>query len=191
MSRVTWNNVTLAELALHFTQRASRTATPSPLQAEVALLFAEWRPPLLRYLRHLGLPLADGEDLVQETFLLLFQHLQQDKPRDNLRGWTFRVAHNLALKRRQRDSRRVDLDLDVLHPVDGGLSPEEQAAMTGVRQRLRSVVEALPERDRTCLFLRAEGLRYREIALALDVSLGAVAASLSKSLGKLAAVYER
>jgi RNA polymerase sigma-70 factor (ECF subfamily) len=52
--------------------------------------------------------------------------------------------------------------------------------------RLLAVVRALPERDRQCLFLRAEGLRYREIAEALGMSLGAVAASLSRSLGKLA-----
>ena len=59
------------------------------------------------------------------------------------------------------------------------------------RERLLAVVEALPEQDRRCLFLRAEGLRYREIAEILDMSLGAVSLSLSRSLGRIARSAER
>jgi len=50
---------------------------------------------------------------------------------------------------------------------------------------LLSVVRALPEQDQCCLSLRAEGLRYREIAEVLGISLGSVAASLEKSLSRL------
>jgi len=54
-----------------------------------------------------------------------------------------------------------------------------------------AVVEALPEQDRRCLFLRAEGLRYREIAEILDMSLGGVSLSLARSLARLARYAER
>jgi len=47
------------------------------------------------------------------------------------------------------------------------------------------VVNALPEQDQSCLCMRAEGLRYREIAEALGISLGSVAASLARSLERL------
>lgn len=50
---------------------------------------------------------------------------------------------------------------------------------------LLAVVRALPELDQWCLSLRAEGLRYREIAGVLGISLGAVANSLEKSLFRL------
>jgi RNA polymerase sigma-70 factor (ECF subfamily) len=52
-------------------------------------------------------------------------------------------------------------------------------------RRLRTVVRALPERDRQCLFLRAEGLRYRDIARTLDISLGGVAKSLARTMKRL------
>ncbi len=157
----------------------------------MSLFFAELRQPLLRYTYSLGLPLADGEDVVQEVFLSLFRHLQQDKPRDNLRGWIFRVARNLALKRRQRMDRMACRIAEDAPLVDPEPNPEEHAAFAGRNRRLLSVVNALSERDRGCLFLRAEGLRYREIAEALDMSLGAVAASLSRSLAKLASADQR
>jgi RNA polymerase sigma-70 factor (ECF subfamily) len=53
------------------------------------------------------------------------------------------------------------------------------------RERLLAVVEALPEVDRRCIYLRAEGLRYREIVEVLGISLGAVALSLERSLARL------
>ena len=145
---------------------------------------------MLRYVLSLGLPAHDGEDIVQEVFLALFRHLRAGKPRDNLRGWIFRVGFNLALKRRTANGRAEDATEfgDWKHPDP---NPEELAARNRTRARLWAVVRALPERDRCCLWLRAEGLRYREIAEALDISLGSVAMSLSRSLAKLSEAEER
>ena len=42
------------------------------------------------------------------------------------------------------------------------------------------VVRALPGQDRRCVFLRAEGLRYRDIADILDTPLGALSLSLAR-----------
>ena len=74
-------------------------------RAKVVGLFDQIRDQLLRYLSTFALALPDSEEIIQETFLALFQHLQRGKPRHNLRGWVFRVAHNFALKKRQRDRR--------------------------------------------------------------------------------------
>jgi RNA polymerase sigma-70 factor (ECF subfamily) len=53
------------------------------------------------------------------------------------------------------------------------------------RQKLQTVLRALPQQDRYCLCLRAEGLRYREIAQVLNISLGTVSMSLARSLARL------
>jgi hypothetical protein len=60
------------------------------------LLFDELRAPLLRYLFSLRLSLPDSEEIVQEVFLALYQHLRKGKPETNLKAWTFTVAHNAA-----------------------------------------------------------------------------------------------
>jgi RNA polymerase sigma-70 factor (ECF subfamily) len=182
MSSAAW------ELVGRLANRLNAARPRSPVEEEVTALFVELRGPLLRYLNTLGLPVADGEDIAQDTFLSLFHHLRQDKPRDNLRGWIFRVGHNLALKRMIRNGRApvaAGENAAEIACADPRLNPEEQAAWNGKHTRLIAVVQALPERDRCCLFLRAEGLRYREIAEALEMSLGSVAASLSRSLSKL------
>ena len=158
-------------------------------ESEVILLFDQLRSPLLRYAVSLGVSAADGEDLIQEVFLSLFRHLQLGKSRSNLRGWLFRVAHNLALKHRNSRANRTRTDVpeSVLaeRQIDPETTPEERVSDGQRQEILLSVMRALPELDQNCLRLRAEGLRYRDIAQVLGISLGAVSNSLVRSFERL------
>jgi RNA polymerase sigma factor (sigma-70 family) len=68
---------------------------------------------------------------------------------------------------------------------DPAPNPEEIFSNSQRWERLLALVQALPEEDRSCLFLRAEGMRYREIAHVLGISLGAVSMSLTRSLTRI------
>jgi RNA polymerase sigma-70 factor (ECF subfamily) len=162
----------------------------SDAEIEVIRLFDEYRNRLLRYILCFGLSVHDGEEIVQDVFLSLFRHLQRGRPQDNLRGWLFRVAHNLALKARQASHTRLDSeelsDAIAGRQIDPSPGPEQLLASSQRQQWLLAVVHALPVRDQYCLQLRAEGLRYREIAEVLGMSLGAVSISLTRSIARLA-----
>jgi RNA polymerase sigma-70 factor, ECF subfamily len=167
---------------------ASVSPRPSEIEREVMELFEQFRDPLLRYALSFGIPVHDAEEIVQEVFLSLFRHLQLRRSRQNLRGWIFRVAHNLTLKQRhanQRSRDRLASDVAIAEPSDPAPGPEEQLSSAQRRERLLAVVHALPEADQDCLWMRAEGLRYREIASVLGISLGAVSISLTRSLARL------
>ena len=179
-----------ARLALLGAIDAALTAVPGAIEAEVVALFDQYRDSLLRYVVSLGISVHDGEDVIQEVFLSLFRHLRLGRSRENLRGWVFRVAHNLALKHRhraQRQQAKSAPDEDALaRQVDPTADPEVQFESNQRQKQLLLVVAALSERDQSCLRLRAEGLRYREIAKVLGMSLGAVSNSLGRSLERLA-----
>ena len=176
-------------VALARTADAGADFACSEIEGEVVALFDEYRGRLLRYVLSIGLTAAHGEEIVQEVFLALFRHLRLGRPKDNLRGWIFRVAHNLALKTRMHEQTRPDRvefgEMVAAAQVDPQPNPEEQLSAGQRQARLMATVRALPERDQCCLHLRAEGLRYREIAEILEMSLGAVSISLSRSLAKL------
>jgi RNA polymerase sigma-70 factor (ECF subfamily) len=165
------------------------SAKPSEIEREVMNLFDQFRNPLLRYVLSFGVPVQDAEEIIQEVFLSLFRHLQLGRSRKNLRGWIFRVAHNLTLKQRHANQKLRDKtasDWTVAQErFDPSPNPEEQMSSAQRRRRLLAVVDALPETDQGCLRLRAEGLRYREIADVLGMSLGAVSISLTRSLARL------
>ena len=163
--------------------------TRAELESVVVGLFDQFQGRVVHYVLTCGLPLPDAEDVVQETFLSLFRHLELGRPRSNLRGWIFRVAHNLALKRR-RSSLVFGVDHDPHHVLTQQAAPdsnpEAHFAFNQMHHRLRAVFEALPEQEQRCLLLRAEGLKYRDIARVLDISLGAVSTSLSRALARMA-----
>ena len=170
----------------------SATALPFPrsdLESEVISLFDQLRNPLLRYVLSIGIRVQEAEEIVQDVFLSLYRHLRIGRSRSNLRGWVFRVAHNLALKQRESSRRHLgnaDGSGDVAERrYDPAPDPEEQMVRSERRKHLLAVLRALPEQDRACLYLRAEGLRYREIADVLEMSLGSVSISLTRSLARL------
>jgi RNA polymerase sigma-70 factor, ECF subfamily len=180
----------VAHWELRADAKSERAPAPNGDEQQVIQLFDELRSRLLRYLLAFGLPAQDCEEVIQEVFLALYQHLQRGRSRQNLRGWIFRVAHNLGLKRRLARTREAahvwasDEALAAAWP-DPAENPEEQLVTSQRQKRLQAVLRALPEQDQWCLFLRAEGLRYREIAEVLDISLASVSASLGRSLARL------
>jgi RNA polymerase sigma-70 factor (ECF subfamily) len=176
-----------ADLAVLTVSDAERATARTAIEDRVLLLFDECGTGLRRYVASFGLSIDESEDVVQEVFLSLFRHLLLGRSERNLRGWLFRVAHNLALKQRhavQRRNSRQSFELP-LDRADPSPNPEEQVAEVERQEQAYAVLRTLPARDRRCVYLRAEGLRYREIARVVGLSLGAVAKSLTRSLTRL------
>lgn len=157
--------------------------TITSIDAELTALFDLHHDALRRFLGSLGLTPQDADEVAQETFLALLQHLRAAKPKDNLRAWIFQVGHNLALKLRAGQWRCWPEPGREI--ADSQSNPEEQAALEERQRRLIAVFSALSPRERACLGLRAEGFRYREIAHILGISLGSVAATMERALARL------
>jgi RNA polymerase sigma-70 factor, ECF subfamily len=187
MSDYFWNAVDKALLST--SAGTEKEHSLSGVEEEVIGLFDALRVRLLRYSVSFGLSMQDSEDVVQEVFLALFHHLQAGRSRRNLRGWVFRVAHNLSLKRRasnQTGGKWIEsgslLPEQFCDPAPG---PEQLMVLGESQSRMLAALRALPETDERCLRLRAEGLNYREIAGVLGISLGSVSISLARSLARL------
>jgi RNA polymerase sigma-70 factor, ECF subfamily len=172
------------------TLEAASSMVQSEIEREVLSLFDQFRDPLLRYALSFGIQMHDAEEIVQETFLSLFRHLQLARSKKNLTGWIFRVAHNLALKDRYAKRRTGALlvydGTMAERQIDPLPDPEQLASFAQRRVRLLALIDALAEADQRCLILRAEGLCYREIASVLGISLGSVSMSLTRTLARLA-----
>jgi RNA polymerase sigma-70 factor (ECF subfamily) len=163
----------------------------------VATLFEELRTPVYRYVLSLGLSPHDADEVAQETFLRLHRHLLSGQglsdtvPADDgpLRGWVFRVAQNLAHDQRRRAIPRAAQSLEdsaaARQAVDQRDGPEQRLLTDERAARLQAAMQALPARQQQCLRLRAEGLRYREIAEVLQVGVSTVADLIHQALSRL------
>lgn len=160
------------------------------LEGQITQLFDGLRKPVYRYLLCLGVSPPEADEVIQETFLRLYQHLHAGGREDNLRGWVFRVAHNKCIN--ELKSRRY-------HAVGEGeqwfeLSTERADLMPGPEElllhkekmvRVHAAISTLSEQQKQCLYLRAEGFRYREIGEILGVTISTVAESLRRAIKKL------
>ncbi|MGA9566515.1 MAG: sigma-70 family RNA polymerase sigma factor [Candidatus Korobacteraceae bacterium] len=161
-----------------------RFATDS---CEATNLYRELRKPLLRYLAGLGLSTEEAQDVAQDAFLSLHEHLAADGSQENIRSWLFRVAHNRARNYQTGYAQRMGEPLDpVFDAASSAASPEQAVLAQEKFRRLDTAVRSLNPQERECLMLRAEGLRYREIGEVLGVPTSTVADTVERAVKKLA-----
>ena len=169
--------------------RADDAALVADAEATVLRLFDAHAASLRRYVCHCGLSPDAADDVVQDAFVALFRHLRSGGNRDNLQGWLVQVCFRQALKARHRTARRSaqerSLEDGAYDVADSEMSIEARL-LTRHRQRwVAAVVKALPERDRQCVSMRAEGVTYRTIAQELGMSLGGVAKAIARAAARL------
>ena len=174
----------LAGLAAGLSNEAVEPPTPAAIHDAVVTLYEGTREPLCRYLLCLGVTRSEADELCQDAFLRLFAALRSGQRIANPRAWVFAVAHNAGLDIRTGGASR-EVPGDGLEAPSGGRNPEQAVLDSERRIRLRQAVRALPAHQRHCLNLRAEGLRYREIADILGVTVSVVAGSLKRAVERI------
>jgi len=166
-----------------------RRGAPSP-EDFVTDLYVKLRPSLISYVYHLIGSTRDAEDLVQVAFIQLFDQINREKEIQNVRGWLYRVVHNLAIELVRRSGRRESLFKQWFDDYDasGGDQSVEQELIN--REQIELSLARLNEKERHCLMLRAEGLSYQEIADVLDTTAKSVSVYLARGLKKFESRHE-
>jgi RNA polymerase sigma-70 factor, ECF subfamily len=163
------------------------------LDETVSRAYLEWREDVYRYLLLLGLYPPQAQEATQDVFLRLYTTLRKGgDPIQNQRAWVFRTAHNLGLTLILREARTFPFDGELEATLaDTSRGPERTVIE---REKLRSLHRAignLSPQQRQCLRLRAEGLKYEEIATTLGIGVSTVYEFLGRAVTRLRkAVYE-
>ena len=136
----------------------------------------------------------DAEDAAQEAFLSAFRALPGLEDPAAFEGWLFQIAANKARKLLAKRGRTVDLPededgrtlLDDLPERDEALIPEAAADNADKRQIILSLIDALPEAQRECVYLfYFSELSVKQIAETLDCSEGTVKSRLNYARQKI------
>lgn len=122
---------------------------------------------------------AEAECVVQDTFLRLFERLDQFEGRSKLSTWLYRVAYNAAVDRLRRrrptqeiadDPAEDSLPLPTVL-VDWTHLPEQQLSRSQLAAELENAITALPEKYRSVFTLREiEALSTAETAAITGIS---------------------
>lgn len=148
-------------------------------QARLTRLFEIAYDDLCRFVRR---RIADGDDVVAETFLVAWRRLD-DVPTDDgdARAWLFGVARKQIANRRRKDAR-------LLHAADADdIAPDETGGVDA-RIDLSRAFSRLAARDQECLALIAwDGLTPTQAASVLGISVNAFTVRLHRARRRLRA----
>lgn len=121
----------------------------------------------------------DAEDVVQDTYLKIWQAAGGYQKQGRPLAWLMTIVRNTARMRLRLTGRTVSVDGDTLWADEPAVSPED-------RILLNSLLRQLGEEDRQIVVLHAlAGLKHREIAAMLGMSLPAVLSRYSRGMKKL------
>ena len=146
---------------------------------DFAALYDEWFDRVVCWLRALGAPPADVEDLAQEVFLVVRRRQPAFDGR-NLGGWLFRISHRQVLRHRRLywvkrvfvGSSREPVAEDLPH---GGASPLATLETKERHRLFERLVSRLSDKRRVVFLLfEVEGYSGTEIAELLDVPINTV-----------------
>jgi len=126
----------------------------------------------------------DAEEVVQQTFLSVIEHLKDFREEARFSTWLMRIATNHALALLRKRSRRRTVSLAEEHPGDTGdrlprpeyiarwrETPEQIASRRETRQLLDEALDQLDDKYRLVFLLRdVQGLSTNEAAETLGIS---------------------
>ena len=116
---------------------------------------------------------AEAEDVVQETMIKVWNKRDSWEEIDSIEAFCLTICRNLSLdKVRRMDNQTQSLDASIQpHDQRVASNPEEQTIQNDRIRLVRQLINALPEKQRSCMQLRdMEGKSYKDIATILDIT---------------------
>jgi RNA polymerase sigma factor (sigma-70 family) len=133
------------------------------------------------------LPEHDAEDVFQEVFARVYEHLGRLRSDDAIRPWIAQLTRRLCIDRLRSAGREGPAETDELEPV----AVDESLAQLDEAMTVRACLDAVGDACRDILdrfFCRDES--YRAIGEALGLPSGTIASRISRCLSKLKAELE-
>jgi len=129
---------------------------------------------------------AEAEDIVQESISKALRAFDSFQVGTNFKAWVFRILHNTFLTSRTglATSRTVFLEeqSDLLDVADSSPTPEDHLLRLNHQAELTEALERLhPQLREVLLLCEVEELKYKEIAVVLDVPIGTVMSRISRA----------
>jgi RNA polymerase sigma-70 factor (ECF subfamily) len=156
---------------------------PSGIEEEIRSLYETDASGMLRYALSVAGNVEAAQDAVQEVFLRFFVARTAGQQIRHPKAWMFRVLRNHILDQMKAGAHH-EIALESLRNAPG-LGPDPESDYRRHEVLRRALRSSLSPREIECVQLRAEGLRYDEIAGALNLRSGTVGALLTRAHKKI------
>jgi RNA polymerase sigma-70 factor (ECF subfamily) len=166
----------------------ARTYNPQAL----AEIYDRYADSMYRYLYRLVGDAQQAEDLTSDLFIRLLDVLNTRRaPQDQLQGWLYRVAHNLAMDWFREQGKHTSIMLNE-ELATSGESLLETVEQRQAQSELQEAIGQLTAGQQQVILLRfAEGLKLREVSRVMGKSEGAIKVLQHRAVKRLQALLEK
>jgi RNA polymerase sigma-70 factor (ECF subfamily) len=150
-------------------------------------LFHRYYPGLCTYAESLLRRSGPAEEMVQDIFYTLWKNRGEIEIRSSLKSYLYKSVYNRSMMFLRKSRREVRLDEQWAEKqADRHNTPIEKIGEEELSLKIADTLSHLPERTRTIFTMnRIEGLKYKEIAEKLSISVKTVEANMGKALSAL------
>lgn len=135
-----------------------------------------------------------SEEIVEDVFVSIWQKRTELSSIRNIRVYLYTATKNASLNYLSRKARAsVTEPFDHIHVGmnETALTPEQILITSEIHQKIRKTVEALPPRCKMIFKLvREDGLRYKEIAEILNISVNTIDAQMAIAVKRITLAIE-
>ncbi len=147
-------------------------------------LFRKYYAGLCNYATKYLKDLDKAEEVVQELFYKLWEKRNKLDINVSLKSYLYRAVYNGCLQ--YLNHRAIEIKYENYYKKQNkeyAIDASEAMNMQELNEIINETLNSLPERCRNIFFLnRYDGLKYREIAKKLDLSIKTVEANMGKAL---------
>jgi RNA polymerase sigma factor (sigma-70 family) len=152
-------------------------------------LLKEFQRPLYNHIRTIVLNHDDTDDVLQNTFVKVFQNLNKFKGESKLFSWIYRIATNEALTFLNQKAKKNGVSSETLqNKAIDNLKADIYFDGNEIQIKLQKAIIQLPEKQQLVFKMKYfEELKYEEISEILGTSVGALKASYHHAVKKIEA----
>lgn len=152
-------------------------------------LLKEYQRPLYNHIRNIVLNHDDTDDVLQNTFVKVYQHLKNFKGESKLFSWMYRIATNEALTFLNQKAKKNGVSSETLqNKTIDNLKADVYFDGEEIQIKLQKAIVSLPEKQQLVFKMKYfEELKYEEISEILGTSVGALKASYHHAVKKIEA----
>lgn len=150
-------------------------------------LLSVYQKPLYNHIRNIVLNHDDADDVLQNTFIKVFQYLKSFKGESKLFSWMYRIATNEALTFLNQKAKVNGVSTAALQnrTIDN-LQADVFFDGNEIQLKLQKAIANLPEKQQLVFKMKYfEELKYEEISEILGTSVGALKASYHHAVKKI------
>ncbi|MGZ9675590.1 RNA polymerase sigma factor [Flavobacterium sp. JSWR-1] len=152
-------------------------------------LLSEYQRPLYNHIRLIVLNHDDADDVLQNCFIKIFQHLKNFKGESKLFSWMYRIATNEALTFLKQKAKANHITSEALqNKTIENLEADVFFDGNEMQLKLQKAIAQLPEKQQLVFKMKYfEELKYEEISEILGTSVGGLKASYHLAVKKIEA----